>query len=165
MPLIKLNATQGLTGTLPAVSGANLTGVSAGKILQVVHTNSSQHTNTNSTSFIATSLTANITPASNSNKVYIAVTSDMDCQASSVQVFATIYRDSTNIAGGTENFTNNYGASSRIITPASMSMLDTPNSSSQLTYTVYVRSSTSGTTIKFNNQDLLGTITLMEIEG
>ena len=30
MPLIKLNATKGLTGTLPAVSGANLTGISAG---------------------------------------------------------------------------------------------------------------------------------------
>ena len=30
MPLTKLNATQGLTGTLPAVSGANLTGISAG---------------------------------------------------------------------------------------------------------------------------------------
>ena len=30
MPLTKLNATFGLTGTLPAVSGANLTGISAG---------------------------------------------------------------------------------------------------------------------------------------
>tara|TARA_R100000084_G_C4596568_1_gene121054 strand:+ start:135 stop:692 length:558 start_codon:yes stop_codon:yes gene_type:complete len=30
MPLTKLNATNGLTGTLPAVSGANLTGISAG---------------------------------------------------------------------------------------------------------------------------------------
>ena len=30
MPLTKLNATKGLTGTLPAVSGANLTGISAG---------------------------------------------------------------------------------------------------------------------------------------
>ena len=30
MPLTKLNATQGLTGTLPAVSGENLTGISAG---------------------------------------------------------------------------------------------------------------------------------------
>ena len=30
MPLIKLNATQALTGALPAVSGANLTGISAG---------------------------------------------------------------------------------------------------------------------------------------
>ena len=29
MPLIKLNATQGLTGTLPAVSGANLTGIAS----------------------------------------------------------------------------------------------------------------------------------------
>ena len=33
MPLIKLNATQGLTGTLPAVSGANLTNLSAGLTL------------------------------------------------------------------------------------------------------------------------------------
>ena len=30
MPLIKLNATQGLTGTLPAVSGANLTNIGGG---------------------------------------------------------------------------------------------------------------------------------------
>ncbi len=30
MALVKLNATLGLTGTLPAVSGANLTGISAG---------------------------------------------------------------------------------------------------------------------------------------
>ncbi len=38
MALIKLNATQGLTGTLPAVSGANLTNIDAGKIAQVVST-------------------------------------------------------------------------------------------------------------------------------
>ena len=33
MPLIKLNATQGLTGTLPAVSGANLTGIASDFVL------------------------------------------------------------------------------------------------------------------------------------
>jgi len=36
MALVKLNATLGLTGTLPAVSGANLTNISGGKVLQVV---------------------------------------------------------------------------------------------------------------------------------
>ena len=35
MPLIKLNATQGLTGALPAISGANLTGIQA-KLVQYV---------------------------------------------------------------------------------------------------------------------------------
>lgn len=35
MPLIKLNATQGLTGTLPAVSGANLTGITAGGLVLI----------------------------------------------------------------------------------------------------------------------------------
>ena len=35
MPLIKLNATQGLTGTLPAVSGANLTGITSGTLVKI----------------------------------------------------------------------------------------------------------------------------------
>ncbi len=35
MALIKLNATQGLTGTLPAVSGANLTGITAGTLVAI----------------------------------------------------------------------------------------------------------------------------------
>jgi len=43
MAIIKLNATQGLTGTLPAVSGANLTGIDADfvKITTVTANNSS----------------------------------------------------------------------------------------------------------------------------
>ena len=51
MPLIKLNATQGLTGTLPAVSGANLTNVSAGKVLNVVETRVTATASTSSSTF------------------------------------------------------------------------------------------------------------------
>ena len=54
MPLVKLNATLGLTGALPAVSGANLTGVSAGKVLQVVSATSNTQTNVTSSTYADT---------------------------------------------------------------------------------------------------------------
>ena len=71
MPLIKLNATQALTGALPAVSGANLTGVSAGKVLQVVSTTKTDTTSTSSSSYVDISgMSLSITPASSSNKIF-----------------------------------------------------------------------------------------------
>ena len=71
MALIKLNATRGLEGTLPAVSGANLTGISAGKVLQVVTGTSSTQTNVTSSTYADTGISASITPSSTSNKVLV----------------------------------------------------------------------------------------------
>jgi hypothetical protein len=72
MPLIKLNATQGLTGTLPAVSGANLTNIDAGKVLQVVQATKTDTFSTGTNTFVdVTGLTLNITPSSSSNKIFI----------------------------------------------------------------------------------------------
>ena len=164
MALVKLNATQGLTGTLPAVSGANLTGVSAGKVLQVVTATSGTNLNTNSTTFVASSITANITPSATSSKIYVSVCTDLDSQTNN-QAFATIFRDSTNLASGTDNFGSNFVPSGRVITPLSMSVLDSPNTTSQITYAGYAKSGSNSVTCKFNNQNVTGTITLMEIEG
>ena len=139
--------------------------ITTGKVLQVVTASTGTNTNTNSTSFVATSITADITPSATSSKIYVIVNSDLDTQATAKQAYATIYRDSTNLASGTDNLANNYGADSRVITPVSMSVLDSPSSTSQLTYKAYTKSANSDTTIKFNNQDVLGTIVLMEIAG
>ena len=139
--------------------------VGRGKVLQVVTASTGTNTDTNSTTFVATSITADITPSASSSKIFVIVNSDLDTQASAKQAYATIYRDSTNLASGTDNLANNYGANSRVITPVSMSVLDSPSSTSSLTYKAYTKSSNSDTTIKFNNQDVLGTITLMEIAG
>ena len=76
MPLIKLNATQALTGALPAVSGANLTGVSAGKVLQVVNSTNSYQKSSASTSLqdiessSGTTWETSITPSATSSKIY-----------------------------------------------------------------------------------------------
>tara|TARA_R100001510_G_C7614332_1_gene176974 strand:+ start:508 stop:1029 length:522 start_codon:yes stop_codon:yes gene_type:complete len=68
MPLTKLNATLGLTGALPAVSGANLTGVSAGKILAVYQVRTNTAVTVNSTSYMDIGLSQAVTPASSSSK-------------------------------------------------------------------------------------------------
>jgi hypothetical protein len=167
-PNQSINLASNITGTLPTGNGGTgATSFSPGKVLQVVKTNSGTATNTNSTSYVATSLTANITPSSTSSKIYVIVTTDMDNNGNGVQAYATIYRDSTDLAGGSsnDNLANNYGQSSRVITPVAMSILDSPNTTSQVTYKVYCKSSNSGTSIQFNNQEVLGTITLMEIAG
>ena len=68
MAIIKLNATKGLEGALPAVSGANLTGVSAGKILAVYQVKTNTATVINSTSYANIGLSQSVTPASSSSK-------------------------------------------------------------------------------------------------
>ena len=61
-----------LPGALPAISGAALTGVSAGKILQVVSTVKSDVFSTTSQTFTdITGLSATITPANSNNKVFV----------------------------------------------------------------------------------------------
>jgi len=76
MAIIKLNATQGLTGTLPAVSGANLTNIDAGKVLQVVNSINSYQQSSSSTSLSdilsssGTTWETAITPSATSSKIY-----------------------------------------------------------------------------------------------
>jgi len=73
MAQIKLNATYGLTGTLPAVSGANLTGIITGKIGQV----SAMAKTYTQTAFTTTTLTdwsgmtCALTPVATSSKIIV----------------------------------------------------------------------------------------------
>ena len=86
MAQIKLNATLGLEGTLPAISGANLTSLNAsnissgtlnsarfsgGKIAQIVEDSETGHSTINSTTYADVSLQATITPSASSSKVLV----------------------------------------------------------------------------------------------
>ena len=66
-----LDATK-LSGNLPAISGANLTGISGGKILQVVQTANTTQFLSSSTSYVDfTNMSVSITPATNSKVLAI----------------------------------------------------------------------------------------------
>ncbi len=156
-----LPATKITSGTFPALDGSNLTGISAGKVLQVVQATNTSQTDTSSSSFVATGLSVDITPSSSSNKVLVIVMGVLDNETSGSAPRVTIYRDSSNI-GVADGLSRNY-ATSRLLTPLSMSKLDTPSTSSQITYSVRIRSATSNT-VRFG-ETTQQTIIAMEIQG
>ena len=112
MAQIKLNATLGLEGSLPAISGANLTSLNAsnissgtlnsarfsgGKILQIKHFSTEVAASSTSSSYADTNLACTITPTSASNILLVEITQN-GCAVSGSQ-FASLkirlLRDST----------------------------------------------------------------------
>jgi hypothetical protein len=134
-----------------------------GKVLQVVQGSISAETDTSSSSYVATGLSVNITPSSTSNKIFVTVTGSIDNQASGRVPRVTIYRDSTAIDSN-DGLSLSYSQTDRTICPCSFSKLDTPNTTSQITYKVYVKSSTSNN-VRFGEGSSEQLITAFEIAG
>jgi len=164
MPLIKLNATQGLTGTLPAVSGANLTGVSAGKVLQIQHQEITTTVETSSSSFTDTGFTLAITPSATSSKILCVVNLQSIGKASSTlsAMSVRIVRTSTDIGRSTNIM---YSAGASRYETASIVKLDSPSTTSATTYKVTFKNRESNA-VHFNAYTGdTSTFTLYEIAG
>ena len=131
-----------------------------GKILQVVTANDSANYSVTSTSFVNSSngLTLNITPSATSSKIFVHVSIAQMFGASGNNMFLTIYRGSTNLSG-TEGMAVHGGFGENV--PASMSILDSPSSTSQLTYQVYSR--VTGGTHNYGSTGTVSTITAFEV--
>jgi len=155
MAIIKPN-----NNTISAIT-ALPTGV-GGKVLQAVEGTTTTETDTSSTSFVATNLSVNITPSSSSNKVLVLAMGNIDSDSNASAPRVTIYRDSTNIGTG-NGLAVNYNPN-RLITPSTMSKLDTPSSSSQITYSVRIKSGT-GDSVRYGEAGTQKTIIAMEIAG
>ena len=135
-----------------------------GKVLQVISATDSTQRTTTSTSFVTASntLAANITPSATSSKVLILVNSTCYNSASGYTYY-TIFRDSTNVASNSSvnELTAQYGISGTNISPLSIKFLDSPNTTSQITYQAYMKVQHS--TGYFNVNGNTGSIILMEI--
>ena len=154
-----------LTGTLPAISGANLTGVGGGKINQVLSVEKAPATNsTTGDTFVTPSgASINITPSATNSKILIMVHGGGTVVPNNATVlYTTIYRDSTNLGNSTKGFQRQYN-NSRTDQPISMQVLDTPNTTSQITYAVYYRSESSGQTV-YLQDSASGVMTLVAME-
>ena len=134
-----------------AIDGSKLTG--AGKVLQVVSTTKTDVTSTTSTSFVdVTGLSVSITPSSTSSKILIIA--DVLMGASNIFSFARLVRDSTAIAVSTVPGTNRVEASGGFATYAAgttyttkqvgINHLDTPSSTSALTYKIQFQNRKTG---------------------
>ena len=152
-----------LTGALPAISGANLTNVSAGKVLQVVqqHDTNFVRSETTSATFTATTHQVSITPTAASSKILLSFSGDCNTNSADNYMFATIYRSVnggsfSDIApygsGGAGNgfFISQGSGSARIEVPFSIHYMDTPSYSvgNAIIYKLYFRGKGSGSNVE-----------------
>jgi len=155
-----------ITGTLPAISGANLTNLpSGGKVLQVVQDTSTTQYSTNATSWQSTDLSVAITPSSTSSKILCILSTQTWINVQNVFCFMGIDRDGTNLGGQAWGLSVNHLAyqsgSSDDRNPAHITYLDSPNSTSSLTYSFKFKA-TYGT-CKVMDSNMVSSLVLMEI--
>lgn len=178
MPLVLNGATSGSTTiqatdsvtatlTLPSSTGTLLSTASpaSGNVIQVVQGTTSNVTSTTSTTYVASQLTASITPKFATSKIMVLITSATTQTTTGQTSNITVYRNgSVNIATSTLGLTayENSGGSGYSWVPASGSIIDSPATTSSTTYTVYVRAGSGGTAY-VNWGALNNTITLLEI--
>ena len=141
-------------GTIKRIDYSLIKG--SGKILQVVSSSTQTQSNTTSSTFQATALTANITPSATSSKILILVSYSHYANNGDSRV--TIYRDSTNLFDSTKGKFS--FASTDVV--LSDSTLDSPNTTSQVTYTVYHNAS-AGTSYFLPASNLTATMVLLEV--
>ena len=157
MPLIKLNATQGLTGTLPAVSGANLTNLDAGKIGQVVSTTKSDtwsQSTSGTTFYNPTGFSRTITPTATSSKILILTVASFSGTTNyemAGKLIRTVGGSDTELLIGDAASSRSRSFMSKRTNEAqdyanfSVSYLDSPSTTSEITYKVMGASESSST--------------------
>ena len=160
-----INITSGNSLTID--SGATITNSGTasgfGKVLQVVQGTYSTQTSTTSNSWTSTGLTASITPSSTSNKILImASMGAVYTSAATIQGAFKIFRDSTSLSGS--QLSQVYGNNSSIEGNEYIQYLDSPSSTSSITYDIRFLEYGSGT-IYVNLNNSTSVIILMEIAG
>jgi hypothetical protein len=137
---------------------------STGSVLQAVSFSTTTQTFTTSTSFVGTSVELAITPKSASNKVLILCNGDYYTLAANRGVILTVFRGGsggTNLLGS-NGFGAGFSAAADVLGHFGTAYLDSPNTTSPVTYTVMGRSSTGASVNLIRN---IGIITLLEIAG
>ena len=159
MALIKLN-NQSLTAVSALPAGVG------GKVLQVVTSTDAASASTASSSYeVAGSLSASITPSSTSSKIFVQVNSSAYIAAAGAEAAYTIYRDNTTNIGNGNGLSRAYAGSSDLICPLHMSVLDSPATTSSVTYNIYFAKTQGSGSVFVNLRGGLQTMTLMEIAG
>ena len=175
MPAItRLSGANAISGTLPAAninntSIGNVTALPAGvggKVLQVVTSTYSTQTSTTSTSYVTTNLDASITPSSSSNKVLVLIAQNgvyKDGTGNGTDI--ELRRNGTGIGKLAENAGGENVGSYAIGTGAAACLLDSPNTTSAVSYETFFKRTGSDGSAYVQSYNCTSTITLMEISA
>ena len=140
--------------------------MSAGSVVQVVSFvyESGQISNSTST-FADTGLTASITPSSSSNKVLVIVqvSSCFTQTNTNTEMDVNLLRDSTTLIGSFGPRGGNYTTNGDAIGTAGAVFLDSPSSTSSLTYKCQFKSTQNNAQVNVQLGGTTSTMVLMEI--
>ena len=170
-PTGTINAASIAAGSIPAgklgAASVARTNMYSGAVLQVVSNTTLTQFSTTSTSFSDIGLTATITPTSSSSRILIlgsfGDTSSQN-QGGAAGNKLILLRNSTQIGGGLfANQWNYPGQAVHMISSGGIAYVDSPSSTSALTYKFQGGSQGAGRTMEFMRDGTIGSIILMEI--
>jgi len=147
---LQANAVAGTnTLTLPAVTGTLLTNKTAGTILQVVYGALNTKVSSASTTYANTGLTSSITPSSSTNKIAVFIVMNVAQNNANDGLGLQLLRNGSSVfAPGPADATGPYlfytTSPSATYLPVSINYLDSPATTSTVTYIVQYRSYAGG---------------------
>ena len=152
-----------------AIASSYISGLSGGKVLQVVTGTDNTEQIITSTTFVDSGLSASITPSATSSKILILIQHNFEIYRGSVDQtgYIQLLRDSTVISDITANIgAGNAGYVFNAQT-ISMKVLDTPSTTSAITYKTQARVNNTANSgqVKTGDDNNLETMVLMEIAG
>ena len=164
---LKTNTIQAATGSTVNVASGNVLNA-PGHVIQVVQVTSNTQFTMNSTSYAATPLVLTITPSSTSSKILINFNTCSYANGSGTFSVFDIFRGTvsgTSLSGAASyGLAQNYsGSNGSPLSTVSGMVLDSPNTTSETTYTVGLKRAGSSANVTANENSSLGTITAMEI--
>jgi len=153
--------------TLPTVSGTILTTTSpkAGNVIQVVNANYAISTFSSSSTYADTGLSATITPTSATSKILVCVQQNGigKVTSSNAYVGVQLLRSSTPLALIVNTAGYNNTTSPNYVGGIGLEYLDSPATTSAVTYKTQFRSTANVATAYVQIDNEMSTITLMEI--
>ena len=170
MSIVRINSLGITDGTIvnadiASAAAIATTKLGAGAVLQVVSATTTTETATTSSSYQATTLTVSITPSNSANKVLIQAQFVLCTATDSNWADTTLYRSASNLVGANGCVGVYVGGATQIHTPASITFLDSPSTTSATTYTVRIRSRSNSTSVRFNADSFTASIVATEISA
>jgi|10_taG_2_1085330.scaffolds.fasta_scaffold184790_1 hypothetical protein len=152
--------------TATSATASDFQAAVGGKVLQCITATDVTVRSTTSTSFVTGSntLSVDITPSATSSKILVFVSTTVSTTGGTPGEY-TIYRDSTNLSTATSSTGFLAVTQENIVSNLGLHVLDSPSSTSELTYQPYMSVGGSGTVYMGSDSynDAMSTITCMEI--
>jgi len=121
----------------------------AGGVIQTLNNTITAQTGTTSTSFITTGLSVTITPKYANSKILIMTSGTNYNEGANLHQYHTIYRGTNNLGSSSQGMAiNSAGSGSNARwSQSGLVHLDTPSTTSPITYTLYFKGNGSGGTV------------------